>query len=76
MFAVAFVEMRLLGWEGRSEQVADLADAFHEMPREIYDPRNFNWDNFRQRLQSYSEKWKGTTWTRDYPSQLEEIRFS
>jgi len=32
MMHYAFIEMRLLGWGGKAEQVADLADAFHNLP--------------------------------------------
>jgi hypothetical protein len=74
MIGDAFVEMRLLGWESRSERVADLAEAFHNIPMEMYDPRNFNWDEFRGRLEFYCRKWKGEPWLRDYVTMLDEIR--
>jgi hypothetical protein len=36
----AFLEVRRLGWNGRAEQAADLADAFHNLPQGLW------WDNF------------------------------
>lgn len=38
MMYAAFVEMRMLGWEGKSEQAADLADAFHNLPKWLTKP--------------------------------------
>src|SRR5438874_1001108 len=32
----AFLETRILGWSGRAAQAADLADAFHNLPKEVY----------------------------------------
>ena len=32
----ALVEMRTLGWSGKSQQAADLADAFHNLPRDMW----------------------------------------
>jgi hypothetical protein len=32
----AFVEVRLLGWSGRAQQAADLADAFHNISIEMW----------------------------------------
>jgi hypothetical protein len=31
----AFTDLRMLAWQGKTEQVADLADAFHNLPKEI-----------------------------------------
>jgi hypothetical protein len=51
----AFVEARLLGWDGKSQQISDLAGAFHNLPREIYDPEGFNWSLFKGDLQGYQD---------------------
>jgi hypothetical protein len=32
----ALIEMRVLGWAGKSGQAADLADAFHELPKDMW----------------------------------------
>ena len=59
MVAMAFVEIRLLGWAGRAEQAADLADAFHNIPREIYGWGSWNIEITRGMLESYQEKHHG-----------------
>ena len=72
----AFVDMRMLGWANRSARIADLAEAFHNIPTEIYDPSYFRWEHFRQDLQQYQEKWKGQTFGKNYVAMLEEIRLA
>ena len=72
----ALVEIRMLGWGNRSAQVADLADAFHNLPNEIYNPSYFKWEHFRLGLQEHQEKWKGQMFGRDYVAMLEEIRLA
>ncbi len=32
----AFIEIRHLGWSGKAEQAADLADAFHNLPKDMW----------------------------------------
>ncbi len=36
MLQLAFCEIRLLGWDGKAEQAADLADAFHNLPVDMW----------------------------------------
>jgi hypothetical protein len=31
------VEIRELGWNGKAQQAADLADAFHNLPNDLWD---------------------------------------
>ncbi len=51
----AFLEIRILGWEEKSERAADLADAFHNLP--IYlESEDFNFNYFRQCLESFHRK--------------------
>ena len=57
MVAMAFVEIRLLGWAGRAEQASDLADAFHNIPREIYGWGRWSIGITRGMLQSYQDKY-------------------
>jgi hypothetical protein len=57
MVAMAFVEIRLLGWAGRAEQASDLADAFHNIPREIYGWGRWSIEITRGMLQSYQDKY-------------------
>ena len=70
----AFVELRLLGWAGHSEQAADLADAFHNISKEMYGWGSFSWDIFRGMLETYQHKWQATARVRDYVEMLDEIR--
>ena len=72
----AFVDMRMLGRANRSAQVADLAEAFHNIPSEIYDPSYFRWEHFRLGLQEYQKKWEGQTFGKNYVEMLEEIRLT
>ncbi|MBV9122685.1 MAG: hypothetical protein JO112_04960 [Planctomycetes bacterium] len=52
----ALVEIRALGWAGKAEQASDLADAFHNLPKEIYGWGRWDVDVFRQMLQYYQSK--------------------
>jgi hypothetical protein len=53
----AFVEIRALGWAGRAQQAADLADAFHNLPTEVYVVGRLNVGLFRRMLRLYQEKY-------------------
>ena len=57
MVARAFIEIRMLGWSGQSEQAADIADAFHNIPREIYGWGCWNIRITRGMLESYQDKY-------------------
>lgn len=57
----AFVEIRGLGFQGKSEQAEALADAFHNLPLMMYQP-NFDWARSRRYFEAYNNK---------YPSGLE-----
>lgn len=59
MMHYAFVELRMLGWEGRAEQAAALADTFHNLPHEIYRNEGFNVKLFRGMLEDYQAKYHG-----------------
>ena len=52
MIHLAFVELRGLGNQGKSEQAAALADAFHNLPLSIFQPL-FDWEMSRRYFQSY-----------------------
>ncbi len=51
----AFVKARLLGWDNKVQQVADLAEAFHNLLRELYNAQRFDWSLFRGELQGYQD---------------------
>jgi hypothetical protein len=76
MIHYAFVELRLLGWGGHSEQAAALADAFHNISKEMYGWGSFRWETFRGMLETYQRQWRGkaTVSGRDYVEMLDEIR--
>jgi hypothetical protein len=53
----ALLEMRMLGWAGKSQQVADLADAFHNLPSVMWS-EDFSLSLFRDVfLASYQKKY-------------------
>jgi hypothetical protein len=57
MIYYAFLEIRLLGWAGKAEQAADLADAFHNLPKAMWKD-DFNLVEFRDSfLTVYQEKY-------------------
>ena len=74
--AYAFVEIRALCWEGRAEQSAALADAFHNVLREMHGWGGFSWEVLQRDLASYQRNWadKGFSPSRDYPAELAIIR--
>ena len=69
----AFVDIRLLGCEGSSEQAADLADAFHNLPLALRGG-DFDWDFHELLLAGYSEKYSSSKRPTDYDGLLKEIR--
>ena len=72
----AFLELRLLGACGNGEQVSDLADAFHNIPKEMFGWGNFSWEIFRGMLETYQSKWRSKTTVtgRNYVEMLDAIR--
>ncbi|HTE21099.1 MAG TPA: hypothetical protein VK689_22265 [Armatimonadota bacterium] len=57
MIQHAFVEIRILGWAGKSQQAADLADTFHNIPMEMHGVGFFSWSRFRRDLTAYQAKY-------------------
>lgn len=70
MLYYALLEIRLLGPRGMSEQAADLADAFHEMPALLWS-KEFSFNFFRKFLEGYHERDGASTF--DYLAMLDEI---
>jgi hypothetical protein len=66
----AFLELRHLGWQGKAEQAADLADAFHNLPTVMYSP-DFRWSVLHMFLESYQRKYPNGF--EDYVAMLENI---
>lgn len=52
----ALLEIRLLGWEKKAEQAADLADAFHNLPSLLWSD-NFSLNFFRNFLADYQQQY-------------------
>ncbi len=53
----AFLEVRMLGSTGKSEQAADLADAFHNLPKGMWE-QDFSLEFFRDSfLKTYQDKY-------------------
>jgi hypothetical protein len=72
----AFVELRALARSGGSEQAGDLADAIHNLPKEMYGWGRFSWDLTRGMLADYERKWRGRSSVspRDHVAKLDAIR--
>ena len=74
MIAAAFVEIRLLGWEGKAQQAGDLADAFHNVPREMYGWGKWSRHIFRGMLEHYQHKYPTEeSGGRDYVAMFDEV---
>jgi hypothetical protein len=67
----ALLEIRILGWEGKATQAADLADAFHNLPVYLWSDE-FSLNIFRQFLEGYQQIYpeRGSF---DYLKMLDEI---
>ena len=76
MIHLAFVEMRALGWSGQAQQAADLADAFHNISKEMHGWGCFTWADFASRLRQYQAIWRADDLAEfpDYSSMLDEVR--
>lgn len=68
----ALVDIRTLAGSGRSAQASDLADAFHNLPQEIW-CNSFSISSFRQAfLVPYYRKWPDRR-PLDYIGLLDEV---
>ncbi len=72
MMSFAFIEIRMLCNQGKTEQAADLAEAFHNLPKEMWtDP--FDLLEYRNEfLEPYQKKYSGKS-TRNYFDLATEI---
>jgi hypothetical protein len=68
----AFVEIRLLGSTGKAEQAADLADAFHNLPKEIW-KEEFSLEYFRDAFLAVYQQKHPEGRVRDYVGVVNEI---
>src|SRR5262245_47191195 len=53
----ALLEIRALCWEGKSEQAADVANAFHNLPIYLWSDQ-FSLSLFRRFLEEYQQKYQ------------------
>jgi hypothetical protein len=71
MLSFAIIEIRFLGWEGKSEQAADLADAFHNLPLDMWSD-SFSLSYFRDCfLKAYQQKYPERS--TNYVAMVDEI---
>jgi hypothetical protein len=70
---LAFLEIRILGWQGQSAQAADLADAFHNLPVLLFSD-DFDWDTQRMFFEAYCAKYQGAAHRYDYVALLDRVR--
>ena len=70
MLYMALLEIRAAGWDGRAQQAADLADAFHNLPMGLWH-HDFSLDFFHQFLESYRHKYPDSF---DHLAALDEVR--
>ena len=71
MMYLAFLEIRTLGWEGKAQQAADLADAFHNLPM-LFESGRFSLEQFRRSLEVYQTKYPERR-VCDYLKELKEV---
>ena len=72
MMHYAFVELRLLGWAGKAEQAADLADAFHNLSNGIWQD-DFSLQLFRDSFVGVYQRKYPERRVRDYVAMVDEI---
>ena len=68
------IEIRGLGRDGKAEQAADLADAFHNLPVYMFSD-DFDWSLFRSFVEEYLTKYSlpKERWPFDYLTALDSI---
>lgn len=67
----ALLEIRALGNEGKAEQAADVADAFHNLPIYLWSDK-FSLSFFRRFLEEYQQKYQNVG-RYNYVRMLDEI---
>jgi len=68
----ALLEIRGLGSEGKAQQAADLADAFHNLPVYLWSGE-FSLSIFRHFLEEYQQMYPERRMGFDYVKMLDEI---
>ena len=70
---MALKEVRLLGWGGKAEQAADLADVVCKLPLRMCSGA-FPWEHFEQSLGAYQQQYPDREPGLDYVRLLRHIR--
>jgi hypothetical protein len=58
LLTMALKEIRLLGWDGKAEQAADLADAVALLPSAMFAP-DFDLEGVERNLRDYQDRYPG-----------------
>ena len=70
---LAFLDIRVLGWEGRAAQAGALADAFHNLPNGMWSA-DFDLQIFRDLfLAAYERKYPGNGIAISYVAAIDRI---
>lgn len=69
----AFVTLRTLGYRKDPEAAVDFADAIHNLPKEMYEPENWDWNLLEAELGGFQKKHPGKA-IFDYVGLIREIR--
>jgi hypothetical protein len=72
MMYQAFLEIRLPGGNGNAEQAGDLADAFHNLPMDMWH-KDFSLQFFRDAFLTVYQKKYPARMVRDYVKMVDEI---
>jgi hypothetical protein len=65
----AFTDIRSYAWNGKGEQTAELADIFHNIPKEMHGYGLWDLSSLIESLKEYQKKYGG----RNYISELSRI---
>jgi hypothetical protein len=71
----ALKEIRLLGWDGKAEQSADLADALCQLPLRMHSGP-LDWEQYEQSLGDYAQRYPDRNVKFDYAGMLRRIMTS
>ena len=73
MISDVFIEVRSLGWQEKATQAADLADAFHNLPKDMFAQGSWWRKNVRHNLETYQQKYPADTYRTDFLARFDRI---
>jgi hypothetical protein len=56
MLHLVLVAIRSMGYEGRTEAIVDLTDRLHNLPWEMFDPGNWDWNMLEASLAEFESR--------------------